>query len=54
MAILKKDGVELKCKRCKRLVFIPFSSLNLYEGSDLSTGSALEVDRPYVLPRHRS
>ena len=28
MAILKKDGVELKCKRCKRLVFIPFTVLS--------------------------
>jgi len=28
MALLKKDGVELKCKRCKRLVFIPFTSLS--------------------------
>lgn len=26
MAILRKDGVELKCKRCKRITLIPFSS----------------------------
>jgi len=24
VAILRKTGVELKCKRCKRLLFIPF------------------------------
>jgi len=27
VAKLKVGGVELKCKRCKRLVSIPFSSL---------------------------
>lgn len=29
MAILRKDGVELKCKRCKRLTLIPFSSMSV-------------------------
>ena len=27
IAKLRKDGVELKCKRCKRIVLIPFESL---------------------------
>ncbi|MEW6542605.1 MAG: hypothetical protein AB1411_03240 [Nitrospirota bacterium] len=25
MAKLRGDGIELKCKRCKRIVLIPFS-----------------------------
>ncbi|MGD9852542.1 MAG: hypothetical protein AB7T38_14885 [Nitrospirales bacterium] len=28
MAIMRKDGVELKCKRCKRITLIPFSSMS--------------------------
>ena len=31
VAKLGVDGVELKCKRCKRLVSIPFSSLSSSE-----------------------
>ena len=27
IAKLRKDGVELKCKRCKRIVLIPFESI---------------------------
>lgn len=27
IAKLRKDGVELKCKRCKRIVLIPFESV---------------------------
>ena len=27
VAKLRKDGVELKCKRCKRLVLIPFEAM---------------------------
>jgi hypothetical protein len=28
VAKLSDDGIELKCKRCKRLILLPFSSLN--------------------------
>ena len=27
VAKLRADGVELKCKRCKRIVLIPFAAL---------------------------
>lgn len=27
IAKLRKSGIELKCKRCKRIVLIPFSSI---------------------------
>lgn len=27
IAKLRRNGVELKCKRCKRIVFIPFESM---------------------------
>jgi len=27
VAKLRRDGVELKCKRCKRLVLIPFEAM---------------------------
>lgn len=28
VAKLSENGIELKCKRCKRLIHLPFSSLN--------------------------
>ena len=27
IAKLQQDGIELKCKRCKRIVMIPFASI---------------------------
>jgi hypothetical protein len=36
MAILKNEGVELKCKRCKRLILIPFTSFTLNDSSNFS------------------
>jgi hypothetical protein len=42
MAILKKEGVELKCKRCKRLILIPFTSFTPNDGSNLSFQNVYE------------
>jgi hypothetical protein len=27
MAKLRRDGIELKCKRCRRIVLLPFSGI---------------------------
>lgn len=27
MAKLRQDGIELKCKRCRRIVLLPFSGI---------------------------
>ena len=54
MAILKKDGVELKCKRCKRLVFIPFTVLSPTDRSNRSCGNAPEDEVPFVLTHDHS
>jgi hypothetical protein len=54
MAILKKDGVELKCKRCKRLILIPFTSLSSHDGSELSFQRVPEDAMPCILtPEHQ-
>ena len=39
MAKLRGRGLELKCKRCKRIVFIPFSAIEGWTSP--STESAL-------------
>jgi hypothetical protein len=31
MAKLREDGIELKCKRCRRIVLIPFSGIEGWE-----------------------
>jgi len=31
MAKLREDGIELKCKRCRRIVVIPFSGIEGWE-----------------------
>ncbi len=31
MAKLRREGIELKCKRCKRIVLIPFESIQNWE-----------------------
>ena len=31
LARLRPDGVELKCRRCKRIVILPFAELSLGE-----------------------
>jgi len=54
MAILKQNGVELKCKRCKRLVFIPFTVLNPTDRSNLSSRNAHEDEVPFVLTHDHS
>ena len=37
IAKLQQDGIELKCKRCKRIVMIPFASI---EGWTIPSPSA--------------
>jgi len=32
MAKLLEDGIELKCKRCRRIVLIPFAAIEGWEG----------------------
>ncbi len=54
IALLKKDGVELKCKRCKRLVFLHFTTLSPNDRSSLSIGSAPEDGMPCELTNDRS
>jgi hypothetical protein len=54
VAILKKNGVELKCKRCKRLILIPFTSLSSHDGSELSFQRVPEDAMPCILtPDHQ-
>lgn len=31
LARVAKEGIELKCKRCKRLILVPFSELEGFE-----------------------
>lgn len=54
MAILKKDGVELKCKRCKRLVFIPFTTFSPHEGPSPSAGGARQNGMTWFPTRDHS
>ncbi len=42
IAKLRRDGVELKCKRCKRIVLIPYTST---EEVELNIRSCTEKER---------
>jgi len=42
MAKLHRDGIELKCKRCKRIVLIPFASITGWASPSPTTHSAKE------------
>jgi len=39
IAKLQQDGIELKCKRCKRIVMIPFASIEGWTVPSPSVGS---------------
>jgi phage FluMu protein Com len=38
LARLSESGVELKCRRCKRVVTIPWSSDEAWHGVDVGSG----------------
>jgi len=43
MAILRKNGIELKCRRCKRITLIPFSAISV-EHTSAGTGLGQEAE----------